>query len=323
MFGFRALLGIGVITLAGFACGSSTTANGNSAPPAGVDGGDSIEAGEVADAAEAGTTSPLITQRPYLLQVPKGYDAAKGAPLLVSLHGYGSDALEEESYLGFKALAESKTFLYAYPQGTPNELGKNFWNATDACCGFGSEVDDVAYITAVIDDVSARYKVDPSKIWLFGHSNGGFMAHRLGCELSTRLAAVVSLAGAVWKDETKCAPTARISVVQIHGDMDKTIYYEGGSAAGLGGPTHPSATQTVATWAKKNGCTGALGLTGRADLVSDLAADETRVEAYAGCPTGVGVELWTLEGGSHIPSFGPGFRDRLFTFLDAHPKIAP
>lgn len=309
-------------SIAGLACSASSGASGSEVPaPVGSDGGEVADAGDV-DAAEASAVSSLVTERPYLLAVPTGYDAAKPAPLLISLHGYGSTAEEQESYVGFKSLAESKTFLYAYPQGTPGIQEANFWNATDACCGFGSPVDDVAYIAAVIDDVSARYKVDASRIWVFGHSNGGFMAHRLACDLSTRLAAIISLAGAVWKDETKCAPTSPVSVVQLHGDKDTTIRYEGGTASDLGGPAHPSAAQTVATWAKKNGCAGAIGLKGRYDIERALVGDETRVESYAGCPAGVDVELWTIEGGSHVPRLGGGWLERVHAFLAAHPKAA-
>jgi pimeloyl-ACP methyl ester carboxylesterase len=81
--------------------------------------------------------------------------------------------------------------------GQQDRRGHRFWSATDACCNLdGLAVDDVAYLRAVIRDVSARHAVDPRRVFIVGHSNGGFMAHRMACEASDLVAAVVSLAGA-------------------------------------------------------------------------------------------------------------------------------
>ena len=138
-------------------------------------------------AADAGNDSApdagdggILSQRPYNFSVPAGYSASVPTPLVILLHGYGASGLLQDAYFGLRALQSTHTFLYAYPDGTVDATGNRFWNATDACCNFYNlPVDDVAYVTAIIDDVSARYNVDPHQVFLVGHSNGAFMAHRL------------------------------------------------------------------------------------------------------------------------------------------------
>src|SRR5207302_8453613 len=172
------------------------------------------------------------------------------------------------------------TFLYAYPDGTIDKMGNRFWNADDACCNFDkSTVDDVAYIDAIIEDVAKKYNLDRQRIFVFRHSNGGFMAHRLACDLSPKIAAIGALAGDAWNDPTKCKPTQPVSVLQIHGTADQTILYNGGSIAGV---PYPSATASVATWAGKNGCSNMLADTMMPiDIESALAGAETAVLRHA------------------------------------------
>src|SRR5688572_27262361 len=121
--------------------------------------------------------------RPYGLKVPAGYEGQAPVPLVVLLHGYTSNGAQQAAYFGLPAVADKEGFLLATPDGTRDRLGNRFWNATDACCDFfRSGVDDVAYIDAVIDDIAAKYPVDPARVFVAGHSNGAFMAHRYACD---------------------------------------------------------------------------------------------------------------------------------------------
>jgi polyhydroxybutyrate depolymerase len=236
------------------------------------------------------------------------------------LHGYGSSAAGHESYLNFTALSDEKTFLYAYPDGLTDVAGQQFWNATDACCNiYDKPVDDVYFASAILADVQSSWPVDPRRIFVFGHSNGGFMAHRLACDLSETLAGVVSLAGMTWKDASKCPAKERIAILQIHGDADGNIKYGGGNVGAPWMASYPSARETVAHWAAADGC-GALQATGETlDLDSKLAGNETAIERYAGCAGGA-VELWTVRGGPHMPRLTPAWSRPVWDFLSAHPK---
>ncbi len=264
---------------------------------------------------------PLVVARPFDLVVPVGYQAGVPSPLVVLLHGYTATAATQDAYFKLSALAQRRNFLLAMPDGTVDGRGQNFWNATDACCAFGGTVDDVAWLTAVIADVKARYAVDGRRVFLVGHSNGGFMSHRLACDRPELIAGIVSLAGAVWKDATRCTPASPVNVLQVHGTLDAVIKYGGGSAT-TGAPEHPGAVETVTTWGAKNGCTGTAlrEITGNLDLVGELPLAETKREELAGCPPGGAAELWTIQGSGHVPAFNDTWADTLYSWLLAHPK---
>ncbi len=279
-----------------------------------------------APASDGGVDAPaldaagIVAARPYTLHVPSGYDPTKATPLVVMFHGYSVDGPSEELYMGLTAASDASTFLYAYGDGTVDKMGYRFWNATNACCDLdGIPVDDVAYFDAIVADVSSRYNVDRKRIYEVGHSNGGFMGHRLACDRASVLAAVVSLAGAQWDDPNKCTPSEPVSIVELHGDADTVIVYDGGSTSE---GTYPSAPATVNIWGAKDGCTGSLSPTGQTlDVDTTLLGNETVVSAFGGCPAGIDVQLWRIQGGSHIPTVShPGFAELVWGFLGAHHK---
>jgi polyhydroxybutyrate depolymerase len=261
------------------------------------------------------------SDRPYQLKVPAGYEGDKPVPLVVLLHGYTANGTTQANYFGLPALADKAGFLLAYPDGTRDFFGNRFWNATDACCDFfHSGVDDVGYIDAVIDDIAAKYPVDQARVFVVGHSNGAFMAHRYACDRSTRVAAIVTLAGMQWKDQSHCAPTSPVSVLQVHGRNDATIRYDGGATPG--GP-YPGAVETVGDWAAHDRCTGELAATGRRfDLDRMVAGEETVEQAFSGCPGGTDVTLWTIEGGGHVPAFNDHWAEAIWSFMATHRKAS-
>ena len=272
---------------------------------------------DVTSTTAAASTDPLAG-RPFEVFVPSVYDEASATPLLVLLHGYTASGAIQEAYFRFELLAEERGFLYVHPDGTTNVVGEQFWNATEACCGFTSTIDDSAYLKALIEQVQADYNVDAQRIFLVGHSNGGFMSYRMACDYSDTIAAVASLAGATFIDSADCRADQPVSVLQVHGTADATIAFEGDS---IFGRAYPAAATTVASWADINGCATDTEVTSDAfDLVVDLEGADSSLTAYTDCPAGVGVELWTIEGGSHVPSLTPDMSIGIIDFLFAHPK---
>jgi len=268
-------------------------------------------------AVEPGTTGTVdLDDRPFRLHVPASYDPATAVPLVVLLHGYSSDAEESESYFQFTAESDRRGFLYAMPDGTTDLAGDRFWNATDACCNiYRAEVDDSGYLRRLIETVMSSYQVDPARIYLFGHSNGGFMAYRVACEHSELVAAVASLAGMPHQDRSLCQPEHPVSVLHIHGTADDVIPYQGAD----NWREFPSAEETVARWRDLNGCgepadTSAAPL----DLDSEVPGAETTVVAYRdGCRDGSQVALWTIQDGDHVPGLTPAFAPAVVDFLYA------
>jgi polyhydroxybutyrate depolymerase len=172
----------------------------------------------------------------------------------------------------------------------------------------------------VIDEITTRYRVDPARVFVVGHSNGAFMAHRYACDRSDRVAAIVTLAGMTWKDQGHCRPSSAVSVLHVHGRDDGTVRYEGGAMPN--GASYPGAVETVYDWAAQDGCTGRLGATGRTfDLERTIPGDETVEEASSGCPAGTGISLWTIEHGGHVPAFTDRWAQAIWAFMATHPKV--
>jgi polyhydroxybutyrate depolymerase len=257
--------------------------------------------------------------RPVTVQVPTGYDPAEPTPLVVLLHGYGVDGDIQAAYLRLAPAADAAGMLLVAPDGTPNDEDRRYWNATEACCGPDEGApDDVAYVTGLLDEAAESYNVDPDRIYLVGHSNGGFLSFRMACERADRIAAIATIAAATVHpdDGEPCEPTEPVAVLAVHGTADETIRFDGGSTEG--GP-YPSADETAAAWADANGCsaTAEPQEDGRA-LVADLP--DATVAVHEGCDPGGWVERWTQADGAHIPAFTDDIGAQLLDFLAEHPK---
>jgi polyhydroxybutyrate depolymerase len=276
---------------------------------------------------DAGDDAGGITiggDRPVTVRVPTGYDPSKPAPLVMMLHGYGSANILTELYFPMSSLADEHGFFYVAPNGTFDSQDRRFWNATDACCDYDhTNIDDVGYLTSLVADVRAAYNIDPARIYVMGHSNGGFMSHRLACDHAEIVAAIASYAGAVWADPSKCQPSASVGILQIDGTADTEVLYDGtipeGGATTPG--VYPGAKQTLAIWAQKNQCPGALADTGTMLHVDqDGTGQETSVARYDGCAGNGAAELWTVQGAPHVFAWTHDGLEAVWAFFEAHAK---
>lgn len=274
--------------------------------------------------ADAAEPPPLGGARPLpYLRTPEGWDRRTPLPLVLVIHGYGVGGLAQAVYFGMQRLVDEEQFVLAAPDGTLDGSGKRFWNATDTCCDFGGRgVDDVAYLSGLVAEISARYPIDAKRVYVMGHSNGGAMAMRLACDRTTLFAAALELAGPFWSDpQASCNPAAPIALRVVHGTGDTVVPYDGGPL-GVGSATSsPGARAVAAFFATKNGCMPTPDESAPAlDLEDTLAGPETKVTRFAGCPGGADVELWSIEGGAHIPSLQPDFAARAWAFFAAHTR---
>jgi polyhydroxybutyrate depolymerase len=264
--------------------------------------------------------------RPVTVHVPVGADPA-GAPLLLVLHGYSSNGAEMTGWLPLGDAAGRRGVVWAYPDGRRDVRGERFWNATDACCGFGSDVADVAYLTELIDEIAARTRIDPARIYVAGHSNGGFMSHRLACDRADKVTAIASISGVTFADPARCAPSAPIAVLQVHGTDDETVSFQGGvlQVPGIPEIPYPGAAETARLWLGFDGCDAVLiETTRRIDAVVDISGSdgpaETTVAESTACDPGGRVELWTMHGVGHVPTFSDAFPDAVLDFLLAQER---
>jgi polyhydroxybutyrate depolymerase len=244
-------------------------------------------------------------QREYLLHVPPGYAKGHPAALLLVLHGGEGEPGATARNTGMSALADREGFLAVYPAG----LGRH-WN--DGRTEVGATADDVAFLSAVIDGVAARYDVDRGRVFATGISNGGFMSARLACELSDRVRAIGVVAATMSEAlHAACRPQRPVAVVMFSGTEDPLVPYGGGSVRGNRGKIL-GVEATASFWAKMNGCNAEPPA--RSELPVFDSGDPTRVSLarYTGCRPGAEVRLYTIRGGGHT---WPGGRPYLPAFV--------
>lgn len=182
--------------------------------------------------------------RSYRLHVPA--DLAEDPALIVMIHGgLGSAAQAERSY-GWNAAADSAGFVVAYPDGI-----QRTWNAGD-CCGGAARtgVDDVAFVTALVDRLQHEYGISPERTFATGMSNGAMMTYRLACETDL-FAAIAPVAGTIVTD---CPAPAPASVLHIHGLDDTQVRMDGEPGDGIGDVDGMPVPDAVALWRDVDGC---------------------------------------------------------------------
>ncbi len=232
-------------------------------------------------------------RRTVLVHLPRSHDLSKRLPLVLVLHGGGGSYKYAVKMTGMSSKADKEGFIVAYPNGT-GRYGWfiRTWNAGD-CCGYAQKhrIDDLAFIRALIERLTAEYAVDKRKVYLAGFSNGAMMAYELGCELSEQLAAIAVVGGSMTGRER--LPARPLPVIILHGSADDHVPYEGGPGklAKWGYPVNrASVASAVSFWVKRDGCSPeALKIAG--------AASEHR--KYSGGLDGSEVELYTLKGAGH------------------------
>lgn len=263
--------------------------------------------------------------RPAKVNHPRAFMPGREYPLVILLHGYGAAGLAQDLYLGLSALSTTEfDAITVIPDGTLNRNSQRYWNASAACCAFSepNPPDDVAYIRALIAEAKASMPIDAGRIYLFGHSNGGFMSYRMACEASDAITAFVSLAGADSYVDADCpATTTPVSGLQIHGTADDTIAYEGASSGPLGIGAYASALASAENIARRAGCSNTGTPGADLDLMTTLEGAETTTLAFdAGCTPGTDAALWTLRGGSHIPVINPAGTRAALAWLLRHDR---
>jgi len=255
--------------------------------------------------------------RTYSLHVPPAYDGKKPLPLVLVLHGAGQSPESAERMSGMSVKADHENFLVVYPSGTGRSNRRPTWNSGN-CCGYAMQnnVDDVAFLRALIDKVEQDYSVDPRRIFVTGISNGGMMSYRVGCELADKIAAIAPVEGA---QDIDCRPSRPVSVIVFHGTADRLVPFNGGSTPFQIGPKRSdnSVANTVAFWVKQDGCSPTPKHEENGAVHTDI---------YSGCKNGTGVALYAIQGGRHS---WPGGRisgnsvpatDLMSSFFLQHPK---
>ncbi len=214
-------------------------------------------------------------ERVFQVDVPEEHEGP--LPVVFNFHGRTSNGDQQRTFSGMSELADREGFLVAYAEG----IGAT-WNG-GLCCGEARarDIDDIAFVEAMLTDLEASFCIDPQRIYATGLSNGGILSHRIACELSDRFAAIATVAG--HNMFPGCEPGRPMPVLHFHGDADLVVQYRGLIGA------YPPVVEGMEDWAERNGC-GA-GREERARI------EEVLCETWSGCEAET--ELCTVEGGGH------------------------
>jgi polyhydroxybutyrate depolymerase len=258
-----------------------------------------------------------LTRR-YTVYVPPSYTGDTARPLVLSLHGGTSNALQQMSLSGMNAVADAHDFLVVYPDATGSPA---FWNDQVG----PSSADDVGFISSLLDELESDYHVDSSRIYSTGLSNGGAMSYYLGNQLSHRVAAIASVAG----PNNLLTASRPLPILHMHGTADPIAPINGGAIPGT--PiVLPAVAELIEAWRESNHCVGEPIMT---QLPDSNTQDGSTVKLihYEDCEcylTSTGEErtaevlYYMIEGGGHswpghgTAIFGPVNRD-----IDASTEI--
>jgi polyhydroxybutyrate depolymerase len=213
--------------------------------------------------------------RRYTLYTPPATTGLR--PLLLSMHGGGGSAQLQAAMTQLVKVAQAQGFRIAFLEGTGVIQTFN----GGACCGSAQtqNVDDVAYVNAVLDDLIARDPIDTARVYSSGFSNGGIMSHRLACAIAGRIAGIAAVGGASGQfDRTgtqyyPCNPSRPVPVLQIHAVNDRNYPYAGGPGDGLSATDYYGVENTVRDWRSRNNVTD--------QAVTENATATTRCLRYA------------------------------------------
>jgi polyhydroxybutyrate depolymerase len=245
------------------------------------------------------------TERQFLLHLPPAYDKSKALPLVVMLHGMGGTAANAVRETGWSAKADTVGFMVAYAEATRPDPARaqsirnnaQAWNDGSGRFHAGERnVDDLAYLRAVIDRISSDYAVDKRRIYVTGFSNGASMTFRVGAELADRVAAIAPIAGASWLETL--SPKQGLSICTITGTADPLNPLDGGMPRlafrnrGEGGKAKRPVIAQIEQWAEV--------LKIAPTPSSDEARNGVRTRRYGPAASGEEIVFITVEGLGHI-----------------------
>jgi polyhydroxybutyrate depolymerase len=279
---------------------------------------------------EARTIEVQGRTRRYLVHVPPQLEKSKAWPVVLAFHGAGLTPEWMVSFSGLNEKADREGFAVVYPGAAGPEALALTWNGGN-CCGeaMTKNVDDVAFVRALLDELGKAAPIDPKRVFATGMSNGAIFCYRLASELADRIAAIAPVGGPIGTQT--CAPSQPVSVLHIHGTHDEFAPLAGGK-----GPKNVLGTDFfpvehgIRAWVKANGCPDKATVTS----IPDRAGDGMTVtrSLYGPGKEGSEVVLYVVQGGGHTWPGRPGdgtlgksttnisANDLLWEFFKKHPR---
>ncbi len=237
--------------------------------------------------------------REYRLHVPASYNANQKVPLVFVFHGLGDNMGNMEG-VGMTLIGDTANFITITPQALADPLAGTAWNS-GAGANLGGiqyfpnqNVDDVGFVSKMIDTTAAEFNIDLRKVYACRFSMGGYMTNRLACELNNRIAAFGPVAATIGAGIT-CTPNRPLPIITFHGTSDATVSYDSASFG-------MSVPQLLNFWKNNNGCNSLDSF-----AMPDIANDGYTVEhfVYGNCSPTSALEHFKVYGADHT-WLGPG-----------------
>jgi polyhydroxybutyrate depolymerase len=239
-------------------------------------------------------------QRSYYIHSPPARESILKLPLVLVLHGGGKgDGLTPAKHLGFTSLADTKGFIVVYPNGIDTYWrdGRGYTHRGES----HNSVDDVGFISKLIDHLVRENNADPKRVYVTGISNGGMMTLRLGCEISSKVAAIAPIAANIPKKIVgSCQPNLPLPILLMNGTEDPLVPYNGGQVHFFRKKMGEviSTSETVAFWVDRNRCSTSPEVN---EIEDHNRRDRSQVKVftYANPNNANEVILYSIEGGGH------------------------
>jgi len=275
--------------------------------------------------------------RTYRIHIPPNINQIDSPSLVFVLHGGGGTGENTERTLtlgGFNTLSDENGFIVIYPDGIDKHWNDGR-NVNDTA--HQEKIDDVGFLSRLIDNLTKEFNADPNKVFFTGISNGAMMSYRLAFDIPEKIAAIAPVAGAIPTDILPENTTGiPLSVFVLSGTHDPLVPWEGGN---IGTPKNPRGTcisvpESVDYWVQRNNCNNTPKGTW---LPNKNKLDLCRIhcDTFENGDNDTEVVLYEIKRGGHtwpggyqyFPKFliGRTCRDidaneEIWMFFDSHPK---
>ncbi len=280
----------------------------------------------------------------YWLHIPPSYNGLEAVALVLVLHGSTGFSLRYpfwffrssfiEEYSEFSNIADEKGFIVVYPNAKLDFYTNGFdYNYGYVPGGVPKFVDDLGFISDLINKMKQTYNINSSRIYVTGLSDGAAITYSIGAYLSDIVAAIAPVAGTIGgcfsleNDNYYQIPIPAnpVSVIIFHGTNDSLIAYEGGGDYNMS-----SVNESVSFWVEHNDC-------GPTPEINISESGKIIERTYTNGEKGTEVILFTTVGGEHWWPGNPlnsapaapwlvddiqeiSATDLIWEFFETHPK---
>ncbi len=243
--------------------------------------------------------------RTFHIHIPPSYSRSVQLPLVLALHGRGGngESMVLVTRKGFDRLADKNGFFVVYPDGIELNWNDGRMDEEANDRAHRENIDDVGFLSSLIDSLVKDYNIDPKRVYVTGISNGAIMSYRLACEIPQKIAAIAPVDGNIpIMLLNECSPSMPVSVLAINNVNDPLVPYEGGDIISafhrvkLGKVL--SVDESIGFWVERNQCSAEPVVTEEEDRDPKDGTRITRKE-YTNSPDGTEVILYMVDGGGH------------------------